>query len=100
MGRVPMAACAIAALAVVVLIPGRLNGATAAAPNTIAFETPTIVDPFHTNGQPDIAIDPQRRGFNSRPTGTRPQRSTWVRSIDGGHSLRASAQHGPPAPMS
>jgi hypothetical protein len=48
MGRVRIAACTLAALAVVVLIPAKLSVATAVGPNTIGFETPTIVDPIHT----------------------------------------------------
>jgi len=99
MDRVRIAACALAALAVVLLLPGRLNVATAA-PNTIGFETPTIVDPIHTNGEPDIAVDPQGRVFNSGPTGTGTQRSTWFGSIDGGHSFRVMAQKIVPSPIS
>ncbi len=37
---------------------------------TIKFEVPAVVDPIHTNGEPDIAIDPSRRVFVSGPTGT------------------------------
>src|ERR1700704_5140087 len=82
---------ALTALAVgsIALAPVPLSGA----PSTpIAFETPTIVDPIHTNGEPDIAIDPQGRVFNSGPTGTGTQRSTWVGSVDGGHTFRVMAQ--------
>ena len=58
----------------------------------IGFETPSIVDPVHTNGEPDIAVDPQGRVFNSGPTGTGTQRSTWFGSVDGGHTFRVMAQ--------
>src|SRR5919108_1850664 len=67
-------------------------GATSAASAAITFETPTIVDPIHTNGEPDIAVDPQGRVFNSGPTGTGTQRSTWFGSVDGGHTFRVMAQ--------
>src|SRR5689334_16919246 len=65
---------------------------TAGASSTIGFETPAIVDPIHTNGEPDIAVDPQGRVFNSGPTGTGTQRSTWFGSTDGGHTFRVMAQ--------
>src|SRR5882762_3428735 len=73
---------------------GGVKTADAAA---IAFETPSIVDPIHTNGEPDIAIDPQGRVFNSGPTGTGTQRSTWFGSVDGGHTFRGMAQKAPPS---
>src|SRR5437867_7194003 len=69
-----------------------------AASSAITFETPTIVDPIHTNGEPDIAIDPQGRVFNSGPTGTGTQRSTWFGSVDGGHTFRVMAQKTVPSP--
>ncbi|TMC39380.1 MAG: hypothetical protein E6J25_12375, partial [Chloroflexi bacterium] len=47
----------------------------------IAFEVPAVVDPIHTNGEPDIGIDPQGRVFVSGPTGTGTQRSTWFGSV-------------------
>jgi hypothetical protein len=46
------------------------------------------VDPIHTNGEPDIAIDPQGRVFVSGPTGTGTQRSVWLGSVDRGHTFR------------
>ena len=66
--------------------------ASSAGSSSIGFETPTIVDPIHTNGEPDIAVDPQGRVFNSGPTGTGTQRSTWFGSVDGGHTFRVMAQ--------
>src|SRR5438309_5153761 len=66
------------------------------AASSIGFETPTVVDPIHTNGEPDIAIDPQGRVFVSGPTGTGTQRSTWFGSVDGGHTFRVMAQKTPP----
>jgi hypothetical protein len=77
----------------IALAPVRPTGAPSA---PIAFETPTIVDPIHTNGEPDIAIDPQGRVFNSGPTGTGTQRSTWFGSVDGGHTFRVMAQKAVP----
>ena len=59
----------------------------AAATGGISFETPSIADPIHTFGEPDIGIDPQGRVFVSGPTGTGTQRSVWFGSVDGGHSL-------------
>jgi len=75
----------------VILVPGPI-GASGASTNSITFETPSIVDPIHTNGEPDIAVDPQGRVFNSGPTGTGTQRSTWFGSVDGGHTFRVMAQ--------
>src|SRR5207244_6242096 len=66
-----------------------------AAPS-IGFETPTVVDPIHTNGEPDIAVDKFGRVFDSGPTGTGTQRSTWFGSVDAGHTFRVMAQKVPP----
>src|SRR5437773_5066296 len=71
-------------------------GPVDAASSAITSETPTIVDPIHADGEPDIAIDPQGRVFNSGPTGTGTQRSTWFGSVDGGHSFRVMAQKAVP----
>jgi hypothetical protein len=68
----------------------------ASAASSIGFETPSVVDPIHTNGEPDIAVDPQARVFVSGPTGTGTQRSTWFGSVDGGHTFRVMAQTKPP----
>src|SRR5207245_6332957 len=54
----------------------------------IGFQVPVVVDPIHTNGEPDIGIDPQGRVFVSGPTGTGTQRSVWLGSVDGGHTFR------------
>src|SRR5467141_4918907 len=66
-------------------------------PPPIKFEVPAVVDPIHTNGEPDIAIDPQGRVFVSGPTGTGTQRSTWFGSVDGGQTFRVMAQKLPPS---
>src|SRR5438876_844914 len=63
----------------------------------IAFGVPVVVDPIHTNGEPDIGIDPQGRVFVSGPTGTGTQRSTWFGSVDQGHSFRVISPGPPPS---
>src|SRR5947207_8979320 len=94
----------IAVYSVVALVAGSLalaplpRGVTTVDAAAITFETPTIVDPIHTNGEPDIAIDPQGRVFNSGPTGTGTQRSTWFGSVDGGHTFRVMTQKIPASP--
>ena len=95
--RVIVPAVAIVLGSVVNAAPARTLPTSAAA--SIGFETPTVVDPIHTNGEPDIAIDPQGRVFVSGPTGTGTQRSTWFGSVDGGHSFRVMAQKTPPDPV-
>src|SRR2546428_9361524 len=92
--RVIVRAVAIVLGSLVNVAPASLVPASAAA--SIGFETPTVVDPIHTNGEPDIAIDPQGRVFVSGPTGTGTQRSTWFGSVDGGHTYRVMAQKRPP----
>src|SRR5256712_9719456 len=92
--RVIVRAVAIVLGSLVNVAPASLVPASAAA--SIGFETPTVVDPIHTNGEPDIAIDPQGRVFVSGPTGTGTQRSTWFGSVDGGQTFRVMAQKRPP----
>ncbi|MFY9614391.1 MAG: hypothetical protein WAT58_03235 [Candidatus Dormiibacterota bacterium] len=87
------------------------NSLTArAAGNAIAFEVPRVVDPIHTYGEPDIAINSKDAlaGFNyvtqpsdqttgnvavSGPAGTGVQRSVWEASVDGGHTFRTIARN-------
>jgi hypothetical protein len=77
---------------------GVVNAAPVAAPTpAIGFETPSVVDPVHTNGEPDIGIDSAGRVFVSGPTGTGTQRSTWFGSVDGGHSFRVISPGPPPS---
>ena len=99
MARSRVAVYALGALlaGTVALAPLPLGVTASSSP--IGFETPSIVDPIHTNGEPDIAIDPQGRVFNSGPTGTGTQRSTWFGSIDGGHTFRVMAQKTVPSPI-
>src|SRR5467141_3416555 len=79
--------------------PGRSLPASAATP--IAFSTPSIVDPIHTYGEPDILVDPTGHGrvYASGPTGTGTQRSVWNASVDGGHTYRLVAQGAQPNPI-
>ncbi len=104
-GGVVMVRPRVAIWALVAMVAGTValaplhGGVKTADAAAIAFETPTIVDPIHTNGEPDIAIDPQGRVFNSGPTGTGTQRSTWFGSVDGGHTFRVMAQKTVPSPI-
>ncbi|HET7465356.1 MAG TPA: hypothetical protein VFL29_01705 [Candidatus Dormibacteraeota bacterium] len=70
-----------------------------AAASGIAFSTPTVVDPIHTFGEPDLGIDPLGRVFVSGPTGTGTQRSMWEGSVDGGKSFREVSAGPPPTPL-
>ncbi|HEU5438471.1 MAG TPA: hypothetical protein VFU88_04200 [Ktedonobacterales bacterium] len=92
-------ACALACalVAAVFLVGPRPRPVQAA--QAITFETPRVVDPIHTNGEPDIGIDPQGRVFVSGPTGTGTQRSTWFGSVDGGHTFRVISPGPPPSPL-
>src|SRR6266550_3788279 len=85
--------------ALVVAAGASISGLAAVAAPGIAFSTPTVVDPIHTNGEPDIGIDPQGRVFVSGPTGTGTQRSTWFGSVDGGQTFRVMAPGPPPDPV-
>src|SRR5256714_15306688 len=71
----------------------------AAAAAGIGFEPPSIVDPIHTFGEPDIGLDSQGRVFVSGPTGTGTQRSVWFGSVDGGHSFRTISPGPPPSAL-
>jgi len=65
----------------------RTSGHAASTTGAITFGTPTVVDPIHTNGEPDIGIDPQGRVFVSGPTGTGTSAARGsVRWTEGGHS--------------
>src|SRR5882762_4148951 len=78
-------------------VPVASAGATANSSSAIGFQVPSVVDPIHTNGEPDIAIDPQGRVFVSGPTGTGTQRSTWFGSVDRGHTFRIITPGPPPS---
>src|SRR3989454_9213213 len=66
-------------------------------PPPIRFEVPAVVDPIHTNGEPDIGIDPQGRVFVSGPAGTGTQRSVWLGSVDRGPTFRIIPPGPPPS---
>ena len=80
------------AVAVLLVVPA----ATPKPGGPIGFETPSVVDPVHTFGEPTIGVDPQGRVFVSGPTGTGTQRSAWEGSVDGGHSFRVITPGAPP----
>src|SRR5436190_17672298 len=82
-----------AAAVLVFLVP---SSSSRAGGGGIGFETPTVVDPIHTYGEPGIGIDPLGRVFVSGPTGTGTQRSVWSGSVDGGHSFRVITPGAPP----
>src|SRR3954454_21988264 len=63
----------------------------------IGFETPAVVDPTHTFGEPDVGADPLGRVFVSGPTGTGTQRSVWLGSVDAGHTFRPISPGPPPS---
>src|SRR5438093_6192216 len=85
--------------ALVVAAGASVSGLPAVAAPGIAFSTPTVVDPIHTNGEPDIGIDPQGRVFVSGPTGTGTQRSTWFGSVDKGQTFRVISPGPPPSAL-
>src|SRR5437867_6960959 len=88
---------ALAAVSTLVLAAGAsVSSLPALAAPGIAFSTPVVVDPIHTNGEPDIGIDGLGRVFVSGPTGTGTQRSTWFGSVDGGHTFRIISPGPPP----
>src|SRR5712691_1164092 len=68
-------------------------------PPPIKFEVPAVVDPIHTNGEPDIGIDVFGRVFVSGPTGTGTQRSVWFGSVDRGHTFRIINPGMPPSAL-
>jgi hypothetical protein len=79
---------------------GPMSRATSvSAANSIGFEVPSVVDPIHTFGEPDIAIDKLGRVFASGPTGTGTQRSMWLGSVDGGHTYRVVSPGPPPTAL-
>jgi hypothetical protein len=77
------------------------TGVTALPAEPFTFETPRVVDPLYTYGEPDIGIAPNQLAYVSQPsdmtrgevyvsgpTGTGTQRSRWEGSVDGGHTFR------------
>lgn len=64
-----------------------------AAGNSITFGTPTILDPIHAYGEPNVGINPVDGSvYDSGPQGTGVQRSGWEGSVDGGQTFRIVGQ--------
>src|SRR5207245_8940504 len=97
--RLPFVAFAALLLGSIAFAPSARPLPAVAAAGGIAFQVPSVVDPIHTNGEPDIGLDGQGRVFVSGPTGTGTQRSTWFGSVDGGQTFRVMAQNTPPDPV-
>jgi hypothetical protein len=93
----------ISALGVATLVAGGFVGEGStrarAVANPITFQTPAVVDPIHTYGEPDVGIAPNAGFFASGPWGTGTQHSIWNASVDGGQTFRVVAQ-GPIPPNS
>ena len=54
----------------------------------ITFGVPTVMDPIHPFGEPDIGVDAAGHVYASGPAGTGTQRSFWEASVDGGATFR------------
>src|SRR5438445_4244575 len=65
----------------------------------IAFQVPVVVDPIHTNGEPDSGIDPQGRVFCSGAPGHGTERSTLFGSVDKGKTFRVISPGAPPSAL-
>ncbi len=89
-------AAAVIVIGCVVLARGPQD---AAAGSSIGFSTPTVVDPIHTFGEPDLGVDSLGRVFVSGPTGTGTQRSMWEGSVDAGQSFREVSAGPPPSAL-
>ena len=81
-----------------IAVATRTTTVTGAGAGGIDFETPAIVDPIHTYGEPDVGIAPNGGVFASGPWGTGTQHSIWNGSVDGGHTFRVVNQGAPPNP--
>ncbi|MBV8195098.1 MAG: hypothetical protein JOY80_06165, partial [Candidatus Dormibacteraeota bacterium] len=67
--------------------------AKAASTDPIGFGTPTVMDPLHSYGEPNIGINPVDGSmYDSGPEGTGVQRSGWEGSVDGGASFKVVGQ--------
>jgi hypothetical protein len=87
---------AVAAAAVAVTLPLIVAAKAVASPrprylrtttSAPVFATPTVVDPVHSVGEPDIRVAPSGNTYDSGPWGTGTQRSIWNQSTDGGHTF-------------
>ena len=79
------------------IVLGPIGHVTAAAANPITFAPPTVMDPIHTFGEPDLGIDNLGRHFSSGPAGTGTQRSPWMGSVDDGQTFRVICANGTPS---
>jgi len=101
MVRARVVASAFGTLALVSMLAAPAPRAALAANSAgIAFEVPSVVDPMHAMGEPDIGVDPLGRVFSSGPTGTGTQRSLWYGSVDKGHTYRQINPGTPPTALS
>ena len=94
MVRVRLALGVLALSSLVALMVATPSSGSSGGP--IAFGVPSVADPIHTFGEPDIGIDSQSRVFVSGPTGTGTQRSAWEASVDGGQTFRVVTPGAPP----
>jgi hypothetical protein len=60
-----------------------------AAPPSVTFGVPRVVDPIHVYGEPNLEVNPKSGAIHATgPQGTGTQRSIWNVSVDGGDSYR------------
>ncbi|MHB8719131.1 MAG: hypothetical protein ACYDAC_09620 [Candidatus Dormibacteria bacterium] len=89
LGGLGVALVALAGLSSMGASPAR----AAASTQPISFGTPSIVDPVHTYGEPNVGINPKDGSvYDSGPEGTGVQRSGWEGSVDGGSTFRIVGQ--------
>jgi hypothetical protein len=73
-----------------VAFPGTRTAGAAKPSPKIAFSSPTVVDPTHAYGEPDVKIAGGGLDwYDSGPWGTGTQRSIWNWSSDGGHTFHS-----------
>jgi hypothetical protein len=87
----------VATTATIALLTALPTVTASGAATSIGFSVPSVVDPIHAAGEPDIGIDPLGRVFVSGPTGTGTQRSVWYGSVDGARTFRAISPGPPPS---
>src|SRR5437763_13695604 len=97
MVRVRLALGVLALSSLVALMVATPSSGSSGGP--IAFGVPSVADPIHTFGEPDIGIDSQSRVFVSGPTGRGTQRSAWEASVEGGQAVRVGPPGAPPPSM-
>jgi hypothetical protein len=93
------AALAAAGLVLTVIGPPLLQGPAAGAAGKppprsagITFGSPSVVDPVHTYGEPDIRVADDGTTYDSGPWGTGTQRSLWEQSTDNGRTYHVLHQ--------